>query len=619
MSLSNSINTATERLVRPLLGGLVALLLATTNHAIAANEPPAELLLRADNIKSSNYSQFEEILNLLRDRQNELSGEQRSYYQYLDAWRSAYLGDYDGAVNLLRTFTTTAATPTLEFRANSTMVNVLALAKRYEEAFGALTRMLELLPRVSDRNAREQGLAVASLFYNRVGQYRLALNYASMLLTENPSAHAACTGRQLKVEALYHLEGLQATNPEFQAGIEACTKADELLFANLIRLDLAKAQMDRGRYAEAVAMLKQHREEIFGTRYPQLIAEYHSLLATAYRQTGDPELVRQHAISAVESDLKSEYTEPLVNGYRLLYLLARERGDTKGALAYHEKYAAADKGYLDDISAKQLAFERVKHEAIADQLQFDALNKKNEVLELQQKLDKKAVETSRLYIALLILIAAFIAYFAYKTKRSQLHFMKLSQQDGLTGIANRPHFIYRAEAILEINRKTHQEVCVVLCDLDHFKAINDRYGHATGDHVLRQVVAEFRRHLRANDIFGRVGGEEFGVLLPGCSSEAARERCEQLRHALSELTIRFEEHDIRASASFGIESTSSCGYDLRQLLANADAALYQAKDAGRNCIKAYDSSMANTFTCMTTGRFRSSRDRFNQDFAVETK
>jgi diguanylate cyclase (GGDEF)-like protein len=198
------------------------------------------------------------------------------------------------------------------------------------------------------------------------------------------------------------------------------------------------------------------------------------------------------------------------------------------------------------------------------------------------------VETSRLYIALLMLAAVFIALFAYRTKRSQLHFMKLSRVDGLTGIDNRPYFIAQAERELEASRRLEQEVCVILCDLDHFKSINDKFGHAAGDQVLRQAVQACRAHLRASDLFGRFGGEEFCILLPGCSLADARQRCEQLRGAIALIA----DTSATVSASFGVAATSSSGYELRQLLAHADAALYRAKYAGRNCVVLYDTMHA---------------------------
>jgi diguanylate cyclase (GGDEF)-like protein len=602
----------------PRLGLMLVLVFVIGTVTAVANEIDDQLR-KADELKSVNYSQFETILEELGKDPEILSEHQRQFLKYLNAWHTAYGGDYATAIPQLRQIIEQSDEPTLRFRALATIVNTLGIARRYEDAFSKLEDMLALLPQVTDPGARQQGLSVAAFLYSEVGLVDLTIKYSDQVTQENWAGRGLCRGGQVRLSAIYKSDRVTTIGPEMDEVIDACSRNGDRMRANLVRTDAANFLLRQGRYESAFLLLDRYRQEVLDARYPTLISIHDALLARAYREMGQPALVQKHATLAIENAIKGEYTESLVIAYRLLYLLARERGDIPAALEYHEKYAAADKGYLDELSARQLAYEKVKHQSLANELQIDTLNREKEVLELQQALDKKAVETSRLYIALLLLAAGFIAYFAYRTKRSQLHFMKLSQQDGLTGIANRPHFIERAETALDSNRKTHQEVCVVLCDLDHFKAINDRYGHATGDQVLRQVVTEFRRHLRANDIFGRVGGEEFGVLLPGCSLDAARERCEQLRRALGELTIRFEEHDIRASASFGIESTASCGYDLRQLLANADAALYQAKDAGRNCIKAYDSSMANTFTSMTTGRFRSSRDRFDQDFAAQTK
>jgi diguanylate cyclase (GGDEF)-like protein len=247
------------------------------------------------------------------------------------------------------------------------------------------------------------------------------------------------------------------------------------------------------------------------------------------------------------------------------------------------------------VSARQIAYERAKHEAAANRLQIDALNKQNEVLQLQQALGKKAVETSRLYIALLIVVAVFIALFAYRTKRSQLHFKHLSRHDGMTGIANRPHFIDCATRALAEARKSGREACVVLCDLDHFKAINDLYGHATGDFVIKQVVSVCQRLLHEQDVFGRLGGEEFGIVLPACNAEQGRLWSEQLRLAIAAIATREAGMTSTISASLGLAATSTCGYELSDLLSRADAALYQAKRSGRNRTVLFDASQVDSF------------------------
>ncbi|HMN45239.1 MAG TPA: GGDEF domain-containing protein [Povalibacter sp.] len=573
-----------------------------------------DLLAKADGLKSIEPATFASILDDLDRRSGSLPAPQLHRLQYLKAWSAAYSADYATAIPMLRSLIEENPEPTLRFRTLATTANVLSITRRYEEAFARLEELLNLLPQITDPAARQQGLGVASYLYAQVGLDDIAVKYAGQIIQENWAGLGLCRGGRLKLEAIYKAARLEPSTQEMVDTVDACTRIGDVGRANFVRVYAAENYMRKGRYDLALTLLDGRRDEIESTHYKPLISLYDSLLARIYREVGKPDLVRKYALSSINYSTEEGFIEPLVPSYRLLYLLARERGDLAAALDYHEKYAAADKGYLDELSARQFAYEKVKHQSLANQLQIDALNKQNEVLQLQQALDKKAVEASRLYIVLLLLVAAFIALFAYRTKRSQLHFMKLSQQDGLTGIANRPHFIKQADAALAAHRKTGTEVCAVLCDLDYFKSINDRYGHAGGDLVLKQVVAEIRRHLRANDIFGRVGGEEFGVLLPGCSLEAARERCEQLRAALDALKVRLDEHEITTSASFGIETTASCGYELRQLLANADAALYQAKDSGRNCVVAYDPSMANTFTSLATGRLRA-REHFGQDFA----
>lgn len=546
-----------------------------------APDPMAEQLRKADNLRTADPAGFSALLSELEPKIGRLPLAQQQYFQYLKGYQQAYAGNYDDAVPALKTLADESVDVVLRFRAGATVANILTVATRYEEAFGQLKQLLTLLPQVTDKNAREQGLSVIAYMYNQVGEYDLGLSYANQLAQQSPDGRGACSAAQLKLEALYKSTRLQNIGQEFQAGIDTCLRHQEAAYANVIRTYVARLYMDQGSFDETIALLRQNYDEVQRTRYPRLISEINSLLALAYRQTGDSAQARHFAQAAVDSGVPNQYTEPLVQAYHLLYLLAKERNDGAAALAYHEKYAAADRGYLDDVGARQLAYERVEHEATASKLQIDTLNTENRVLQLQR-------ENNRLYIALLIVSLGFIVFFAYRTKRSQLYFKKLSQQDGLTGIANRPHFIAQAKTTLAASRRSQHHVCAVLCDLDHFKSINDRHGHAMGDYVLQQVVAACRAQLRPTDIFGRFGGEEFCILLPGYSVETAQQLCERLRTAIVGVADLKEDLDASVSASFGISSTHAFGYELHQLLAHADAALYQAKDAGRNRVMAYD-------------------------------
>ena len=564
------------------------LLWAATWVIAAEPEEAGRLLRQADNIKTANHAEFLAILASLDAHATQLSGGQREYLQYLKTWKALNEGKDEAVIPALQQLIQHASDSTLRFRARSTLMNLQEVTRQYEAAYSQLNQLLEELPRVSDPAAREQALMNAAQLYRGVGETDRSLQYAQRVIDENWAGRGICRGGQQKLAALYESGRLKTVGAEFQAGTDACEKQGEPIYTNEIRTHAARLYIDQDRLDEAIALLKAHYEETLRTQFPRLIAQFDALLAEAYRRKGSPALAQTFATRALGRGLKSPYHLPVVAALQVLYELAKERGDFKAALAFHEQYAVADRGYTDDNNSRQLAYGKVTDEALANKLQIAALTKQNEVLRLQEALGAEALKNDRLYATLLLMVIAFIGLWTYRTKRSQLHFRSLSRLDGLTGICNRHHFISQAEIALEHARESQQELCIVLYDLDHFKAINDRHGHAMGDFVLRETAYRCSVHLHPHEVFGRFGGEEFSILLPASGPEAALRRAEQLRAAIAELSVGFGSGEFKVSASFGIATTGSAGYDLRQLLAHADAALYQAKAAGRNRVVLYD-------------------------------
>lgn len=159
---------------------------------------------------------------------------------------------------------------------------------------------------------------------------------------------------------------------------------------------------------------------------------------------------------------------------------------------------------------------------------------------------------------------------------------RLATTDALTGVANRGHFMQRAAAEVERARRYGRALSVVMLDIDHFKHINDRHGHAGGDQVLRAVTTTCAGLVRQQDVLGRLGGEEFALLMPETEIEPAALLAERLRAALAALRlILISGDDVTLSASFGV-STLDAEDSVDTLLARADAALYASKNSGRN-------------------------------------
>jgi len=157
--------------------------------------------------------------------------------------------------------------------------------------------------------------------------------------------------------------------------------------------------------------------------------------------------------------------------------------------------------------------------------------------------------------------------------------------DHLTGLENRAVILEHLRSELSRARRSRKPVTVALADLDHFKSINDRYGHSVGDTVLRLSAGRMRAALRQYDTIGRYGGEEFLMVLPGCDAEDARHVAERVRMALTGLGPSIEV-PCAISVSLGLASTGGGAMACEALVELADAALYRAKSEGRNRVAA---------------------------------
>jgi diguanylate cyclase (GGDEF)-like protein len=137
-------------------------------------------------------------------------------------------------------------------------------------------------------------------------------------------------------------------------------------------------------------------------------------------------------------------------------------------------------------------------------------------------------------------------------------------------------------------RRESVPVSVMMCDLDRFKAINDTHGHAVGDTVIRRFCEVVAALLRPNDVFGRLGGEEFAVVLPRSSIEAACARAERIRASFAEHCRFVEDRQVDATVSCGLAASVNAEQTLSALLELSDVALYRAKSEGRNRVKRAD-------------------------------
>jgi diguanylate cyclase (GGDEF)-like protein len=184
-----------------------------------------------------------------------------------------------------------------------------------------------------------------------------------------------------------------------------------------------------------------------------------------------------------------------------------------------------------------------------------------------------------LEVMLYIVGTAFIVLVLSKERSVRIH-KNAASTDELTGLLNRRGFMAAARVIVERFEKKREPLTVLMFDLDHFKKINDRFGHATGDQTLRLFALIAGLNMRASDVLGRLGGEEFVAILPGAVNDAAV-AAERVRLAFQAAAVTVADQQISATVSIGAASGAP-GTDVAALIAAADRALYKAKEAGRN-------------------------------------
>jgi diguanylate cyclase (GGDEF)-like protein len=170
-------------------------------------------------------------------------------------------------------------------------------------------------------------------------------------------------------------------------------------------------------------------------------------------------------------------------------------------------------------------------------------------------------------------------------ERTELRHRTAAMVDPLTGISNRRAFLQEAATIAERHCSNPKPATVLLFDLDHFKSINDRFGHAVGDRVLEIFTATTGKLLRGSDPFGRLGGEEFAVLMHDVPVEQARTTAERIRQSFALVAHQLDGHEIEATVSIGLAHCDGPALEVGDLLAQADRALYLAKENGRNRVE----------------------------------
>ncbi len=569
------------------LGALVSTLAPVPGRATPPAASSTDARLRqAERIKVTDHAKFVHILAALGTEKRHLSVAQQLHLTELQAWQAGMAGDDTRAIRLYKQVLDRTNDPSTAARARLGLIHIYMVDRHYVKAFALANVLVAHLDTTDDPEQRSRILDQVSQILIRQKQYGEALDYARQMKSMATTARQRCRALALQTQTVLYRGGvLTSSSPAFRHTVDTCLGAGMPGYANAVRLDWASLMDDENHPDRALALLDRIRADVLRAGDHIHIVSLDVTRAQAYLIQHRYDQARASARSALAAYPPDAHNWIMQAAYKVLYLAARQQGRDHEALLMHEKYMQQYQATEDDAKAQAVAFQIVKQDMLARKLKLDELSKRNRILQLNQSLARKSTETNRLYMLLLALALAFIGLWAYRTKHSQLRFRRMSRHDDLTGVFNRKHFLDHAERALRRLGKKGEPACLAILDMDHFKQINDAYGHPAGDVVLRHVVRICQDTVSSTDVIGRLGGEEFGILMPGCHRDEGMQICERIRQTLAQMPAHVP-GIVTVTASIGLADSGRHGHQLRPLLIAADRMLYAAKRGGRNRVMA---------------------------------
>jgi diguanylate cyclase (GGDEF)-like protein len=512
----------------------------------------------------------------------------RDQLQLLGAQALALESRHDEALDRADALAGAAASTELRLRAAALAVNIQAVSRDFLEGQKRLEALLAQIEPMPDSAVRRHVDLVAAVFYNQLGQSDIAQRHAERVLAGNADLVERCQASLQSLDARFARDPSRLGEREFDRVTAHCEESGSTLAIGFSELLRARWRTSQGDPARAVDELRARLPTIVATGYAPLRAEAHAQLADSLQKAGrlDDADAETEATLALTASLPSGL--PLLMARRTRYEIALARGDTARALRELQAVMTAERAYQDEVRRLQEAYEAGRHESLARQQSLALLEQRNAQLRLEAESSARTTTLLTLLLAPGGLAVLGLLAWAWQSRREQRRQRRLAQIDPLTALWTRPHFTQQAAAMLATAERQAQPMALVLVDLDHFSNVNSRYGHLSGDRVLGDVGRALLEMQGTGTHFGRLGGEEFAVLLPGAGLDEGLAFAERCRAAIATLRVLALDGrtTITLTASFGVVSTTAAGHSLRQLLANADQALYRAKSAGRNRVAA---------------------------------
>ena len=577
----------------------VLLLLASVAvPARAGDAPPVDAGLEAKVLEieqlsvSAPWRESDAKIDALAPRLDALTTEQRQRIEYVHLRNLALAGDQATAMEGLAELLKQDLPVPFRVRVYTTATGIAANLEDWPRAFTWLNEGLSYIHETPLESARLLG--AASYLHTLVGETGKARALALQALKQVEATgndRAMCLALSDVALAEDHADHFREAEHWRHRQIDACKRANDPIFVANGKYGVGKMAAAQGRHAEALKWGREAFAEFEAVGYAAGANSSRLVIAgsliASNRKLDDAQAMLLEAVRYYrdqKSDLAIAETE------RLLARLAEKRGDTAAALE-HTKQAMAVSGAAEVVSReRRLAYLQVQFDTKLKEQQIALLETEKQLAEAQATANKRRQWLLGLGMAGLLVTAILLLVLLRRSFRERRRYRWQSEHDSLTGLHNYQQVRKLGEAAFAFARAEGRPFTAIVADIDLFKQVNDRYGHAAGDEALRSLGAWIRETVGDAGITGRSGGDEFTILLDADAGEAEA-LLRRLRDRIEPITVFGQ--TFRFNISSGICQVDGQVGTLEQLVHLADQALYRAKHEGRDrVVRAGDDAAA---------------------------
>ncbi|MFS4458605.1 diguanylate cyclase [Bdellovibrio sp. HCB2-146] len=425
-----------------------------------------------------------------------------------------------------------------------------------------------------------------AILYGRMGEDKKAIEYFTEVLEKNRAA-----GKKRNVAVVLYnlgrryesLKDFTKAESSYEESLKIHTELGNEASIALVHRALGSVYNETKRPKVALASLDKALKILEAKNRLKSQAGVHLEKAISYRLLG----MNDQALEELDhAELLSEKSSSPTNERDILEqrsLVYAQMREWQKAYTQSQKFKSVSDQILNNQKDNQLA--RV-------QLRFETSKKEqaNQLLRKELETASRIQVLQMAVISLLALLFSVGGFFAIRQVRLARQMKSLALTDELTQIPNRRHILAYGEEALRTCKEQDKPFSVLIFDIDHFKRVNDSFGHAVGDQVIQRIAAVSKSFLRQADRVGRIGGEEFLVILPFTPPEAAKEVAERIRDRVARTDMTDLELSLNVTVSVGVCGCTNQKPPLDHMMNLADEALYQVKQNGRNGVRLRDSA-----------------------------